>query len=449
MAGDDLASGGHLAARRHGDDHLLVVAGAQRGDAGVGQEALDAVEVDPQAERLHEPAPSPDDLEQALRGAAGEVARAELLDLGAAAEVLGALRVAHHHVGAAVDELAHAVGVGLVDLERAPGDRHADRVGVGGGQRRRQVGHARRGLGLPVHHEQVEPAPPSELGQVADALGGHPAARLGEVAQRGERHVVEADAVEQVEGVGHARQARGAGAGEEVPEAPVDDRQLGEDQRRAGQEVAVHHRQAVAVLHRQGGDRPLAGADAQVLDDRRGVRREVLVRQPHELRRTRRPRGRHEERQVRVERVPGAVAARHGLPRRPGPGDHVGVVGVDDLVGRAAGRQQQHDVAATHRTEVGDERLDPVGGLDGDQAPVGAQGLGRPIDPRGELAVGERQVAADDGEVAAAPYLVVEEVAGAVGGKQRHPFMLGIPHPEWQGRWPILRRTPRRPTCRK
>ena len=141
-----------------------------------GQLALDPVEVDAQAEDLGEAVAPADDLEQAVVGLAGQVAGAQLVDgsrpRARSAAVSG---VAQHHVGPGVDELADLgpgrPGHGL-DPKVAAGHRDADRGGPDGGQVGRQVGHPRGGLGLAVHHEEVEAAPAARARRSDDACSG-------------------------------------------------------------------------------------------------------------------------------------------------------------------------------------------------------------------------------------------------------------------------------------
>ncbi len=76
----------------------------------------------------------------------------------------------------------------------------------------------------------------------------------------------------------------GTVAGEQVPELVVDHRAVREDQGGAAQQVAVDHRKAVAVRHRQCGCRPVGLTDTEVLGDGGGVACQVGVGQPDQLR---------------------------------------------------------------------------------------------------------------------------------------------------------------------
>ena len=71
---------------------------------------------------------------------------------------------------------------------------------------------------------------------------------------------------------------------EQLPELVVDDRAIGEDQAGAAQQMAVDHRKAVAVRHRQGRCCPVGFADVEVFGDGGGVGDQIAVRQPHQLR---------------------------------------------------------------------------------------------------------------------------------------------------------------------
>ena len=182
-------------------------------------------------------------------------------------------------------------------------------VGCVGGQARRQDGHSRRRLRLAVHDDEVPAAPLAELGEAADLVGRQPAARLGDGPQRRQVQLGEARPVEQVEGVRDARERRRPGGADQPPEAGVDDRQLGEQQRRAPLQVAVQHRQAVAVAERQRRRGQVRGAQGERRRDGLGVGLQVAVRQAHELGRPGRPGGAQQQRQVVVQPVGGARAA--------------------------------------------------------------------------------------------------------------------------------------------
>ena len=117
------------------------VGGLGAGDLVVaeGQQRLDPVEVDPLAEELGEARAAAHDLEQPGVVLPGQVAGAQLAELGAEREVGHAVGVAHHHVRAGVDELADAVGVppSTGSMRSAPpGIAIADRRRMGRGRAR-------------------------------------------------------------------------------------------------------------------------------------------------------------------------------------------------------------------------------------------------------------------------------------------------------------------------
>ena len=109
----------------------------------------------------------------------------QLVERGAARQVGGVGGVAEHDVRAAVDELADAVGdaVDRPQLEVAAGDRPADRAGVAGGERRREVRHPGRRLGLAVHHVEVDAPAGGALAPRLQALRRHAPPGLGHEAQ--------------------------------------------------------------------------------------------------------------------------------------------------------------------------------------------------------------------------------------------------------------------------
>ena len=251
----------------------------------VADEPLEVVEVQPQPEELGVPPAAPDQLHEAV-DLAGEVAGAELGQLRAAGQVGRRDGVPHHHVGAGVDELADPRAGHLrhrVDPERPARDRPADALRTLGGQLRWQPRHPGGRLGLPVHHDQLPAGPPAALGPGTDPVGREPAAGLCDVAQGRQPLLVEAGVLELLEGVGDTREGRRAGLAREPPEALVDDREVGQHQPGAGQQVAVHDREAVAVVHRQRGDRAVLRGEPEVRRDAGRVAAEVVVGEPHQL----------------------------------------------------------------------------------------------------------------------------------------------------------------------
>ena len=235
----------------------------QRG--GPAQARLDPVEVDTQPEDLGEPVEPAGDLPQAVVGLPGEVAGAQLGELGPAGEVGDALGVAHHHVRPGVDELADVlVGVGRrrgSSRKCPPGTGMPIGVGRGRGEVRREVGHPGGGLGLPVHDEQVPAARAPELGVAADLVGRHPAAGLGDVAQVGQVAVGEAAARRAGRTCTARRRSwwRRLGAARSQKHSSATERSVSTTEAPTDQ-VAGEHRQAVAVVQRQRGDRPVGRA---------------------------------------------------------------------------------------------------------------------------------------------------------------------------------------------
>ncbi len=118
---------------------------------------------------------------------------------------------------------------------------------------RRQVRHARRCLRLPVHDDEVPPVLRADLGVALHLGGRQPSAGLRHQpqARQGGGDHVEAHPVEQVEGVGYPGDGGHLCAADEIPEAPVHDRQVAQHEPGAGGEVAVEHGEAVAVVHRE------------------------------------------------------------------------------------------------------------------------------------------------------------------------------------------------------
>ncbi len=285
LLGHGLAGAFHLRAVL--DEHRQCAGGLGAcGRHALGSEVpLDLVEVEAQPEDLGEPAASSDDLDEPVRQGTPEVAGPQLTQFGALGEVSRCARVAHHHVGPGVDKLAdRRVGhvVDRLEAQTAAGDRDADRRRMALGEHGREVSHPGGGLGLPVHDEEVPAAPLPQLQVLRDPLGCKLAAGLGDVAEPGQLPVGEPGGVEQVEGVWHSGESGDAVPLHQDPEALVDDGQLGDDHARSDREVAVEHRQSVAVVQRQVEHAAIGVAEVEVGRDRLGVGRHVAVRQAHE-----------------------------------------------------------------------------------------------------------------------------------------------------------------------
>src|SRR5262249_57740578 len=107
----------------------IVDAGRDRRMASGEQQPLDVVEADAGAEDLDEAAQPPGDLDEASGVAPGEIAGAQPWGTELRAEIGRSGRVAHHHVGPFVDELAldprlaHRLAVVVDDREAAARDR--------------------------------------------------------------------------------------------------------------------------------------------------------------------------------------------------------------------------------------------------------------------------------------------------------------------------------------
>ena len=169
----------------HRHDHQIVVAGDPGDRAFLVAAALQLVEADPQAEGFDEAAQTAGDPEDAGLDLQADIAGAQDVGAGGLGQILGIAGIAHHHVGAAIDDLALApsrqAGAGrILDPQLAAGNGPADAVGVGLQKVRGQVGDTSGGLGLAVHDHQ----PGADLGggglDAADHVGGHATAGLGQ-----------------------------------------------------------------------------------------------------------------------------------------------------------------------------------------------------------------------------------------------------------------------------
>ena len=388
---------------RDEQQQALVRARCTHGHAVIVEQTLDAVEVDAQPEHLHEPARPADDLEEPVGAPPGEVPGAELVDRATRREVRRLGRVAHHDVRAVVHEFADALGGRLVDAEAAARDRDADRPRRGLGEPRRQVGHACRRLGLPVHDGELEAPLPPERGEASHAIGVEAPTGLGDVSQARNRPALEAARLEEVEGVRDPRERGRCDRPELLPERLLHDGAGGQQQAAAGDQVAVHDRQSVAVVQRQRGRGAIALTEVEVVADRNGVAQQVVVAQPHELRRSGRPRGAREQREIGVQLVPGAGAALDEFPPTVVGSDDVGVEPLDEAVAvldsagtGAVAVDEEHRVSALERREVRHDRLDLVRAGDHHQPAGRPEFAPAGVDAVAQVAVVERGVAAEE-----------------------------------------------------
>ena len=312
-------------------------------------------------------------------------------------QVLRSGGVAEHHVLAGVDELADLLVA--VDAEAAAGDGDADALGAFGGEVGRQVRHPRGRLGLAVHHDEVEAALPAEPGVAADGVGVQPAARLRHRPERRQLTIGEPRGVEQVEDVGHPGERRGARVGEVGPELLVRDGGLGEQQAGTDQQVAVHHRQAVAVVHRQRGGGAVVRGEAEVGSDALGVAADVVPREADQLGGTGGAGGAEQQSQLRVQ-----VVARRVEDVDEGTTRHdVGSVRRHEVVAPAVRAGEQHGVATLERGEIADHRVDVVVALEQHQA-AGAAELGLPFAHHpGQFWVAHRRPGCDEGRCPTEP----------------------------------------------
>ncbi|ODQ86574.1 hypothetical protein BFG51_16445 [Dietzia alimentaria] len=386
-------------------------------EPAVRQGRFHPTQVDPVPEDLGLAPHPPDDLHEAVAGDAGEVPGPQLVEFGPAGEVGRGAGVPHHHVGAAVHQLTGGVRIGsprTVDAEGAAGDRDPDGPRTGPREVRGEVRHARGRLGLAVHHDQFCPARLQVRGQATHRLGREAPARLGEVAQAGEAvQSVETDALEEFDRVRDGGERRHLPGLRPVPERRCGDGVGVEHHGRACQQVTVQDGQAVAVVRRQGGDRPVPRHDAQVVHDRPRVGQHRPPGLPDELGCARGPGGAQEQCEVGMQVVPRRCREHPGREGSAVPRDNVGVPCREEVVGgRALRRQEEHDVAGGVGGEIVHEELDGVRRHQAYQATTGRHGrvLGGALGAHpGERGVGVLRLVGHHGDRGAAPGGLAEQ----------------------------------------
>ena len=279
--------------RAGGEDHQVVVparAGAFRIRERRLEHALGFVEVDAVAVHLQKALLAANDRVAAvlvhLRHVAGVQHAAALVSLGKVGPALG---VSERHVLAVVAKLARHVRLGddfavhADELKAPAGDGHAHGAHLVQTHLPGQVGHAGRGLALPIHDDEPAPRVPAPLGKSAVQVGQELSARLGERAQRGQVHAGEAHAVEHLIGVGHAAHAGGPRLLKEGPEVALRDALLGQQHGRAHPQVGIEDAQAVGIIHGQRRDGLLLRGQREVFHDAFGVGADICVALAHKL----------------------------------------------------------------------------------------------------------------------------------------------------------------------
>ena len=364
-----------------------------------GEQPLDPVQVDPEPEHLGHPRAAADDLEEPVLALTADVAGAQLVHRAAQRQVGGALGVPEHHVVPAIDQLTdlrlarpgqRSLGQRL-DGEGAAGDRDADRLGSVGGQQRRQPGHPGGRLGGAVHHHEVPAAALSEQGVAADGLGSHPPTGLGDPAQRGQVHLGEADPVEQLERVGHAREGGDPVRAAQLPEGGVRDRLVREQQRGAARgDGCARPTGRSSSASATWSPRRRTSSIVEVLGDGSGVGQQVRPREPDQLRGAGGARGRHQQREVGVE-LDSRVGAQLDETVGAGP-RHVRVVRRREGLALQSRAGQQHRAVRGERAEVGDQRVGVVAALDHDQPASGAEPAGEASHATGQVGVRQTSV---------------------------------------------------------
>ncbi len=234
--------------------------------------------------------------------------------------------VSLHDVGASRADLARrerrqALAPRIPDLDPDTVDRDAHRAGLAVEVLRRQVGQARSGLCLAVHHVQRRRR--QRLAQPRDPLRAHGSARLRHVPEGSQIVVLEAGPREQ-QGVGrrHAREARHALCGDSL-ENPVRVHQGAlEHQTRADGQVRMQQGGAIGVIERQHHAHALRRREPEIPEYGIHVGREIAVTQRNALRRARGARRVHQRGRV-------AFAETRGSGRRAGV--HVENLGQDRL----------------------------------------------------------------------------------------------------------------------
>jgi hypothetical protein len=319
----------------------------------------------------------------------------------------GGLRVvgvAHHHVGAARDHLAHARGIGVEDLHLDAGDGCAHAAGLRRGAGLRDGEHRRR-LGEPVALRERQPEASEHLRRLlrerraARDQEAQPAAEAG--VHRAEEHLADVDADLLAErAVERERGVEGrAGAGAEVLHL-LDDAALEElperrdahhgghlrvaqrlDHALAGELVEVDHRRAArerqqqpageleGVMQRQHREHPVALAERKHRSQRGDEPAEVAVREHHALGGSGRARG--------VDHARERVGRRGGDHRRR----ERGVLGGDVVeVHRGRGEVGEGAEALTHLVVAddhhGSRRAQHVGERSSLHRGVGGHGHG-------------------------------------------------------------------------
>ena len=128
------------------------------------------------------------------------------------------------------------------------------------------------------------------------------AARLCQKSQGRQCHTCKTQAVEHRIGIGNAVQVRDMMRAEQIPETALRDPLIRQHNGCTDREMRIDDGQSIDIVHRQIRNRTVSGSQVEIVYDCLRIRTQISIALPHELRAARRARGRHEEREILVQR---------------------------------------------------------------------------------------------------------------------------------------------------
>ena len=272
------------------------------------KDMLDLLQIRPLAEELQEASLAPDDRIVSIRIASREITRLIApAALVAARKIRAAHRVAERHIRPVVDELADHIRrrdllARLIDeFESAARDRNPHRPDFFQCILRRQIPHACRRLCCTVHDNESLSMCMREFGKFTVQLRIELAARLRERAERREIHAEEAQPLQHRIRIRHAPEIRYTMFADNLPKCAVKKCPLRHNDGGTCREMCVEDRKPVDIVERQIRHAALILVNIQIVYDGFRIRAQILIALPHELRTARRPRRRHEKRELCVQ----------------------------------------------------------------------------------------------------------------------------------------------------
>ncbi len=183
----------------------------------------------------------------------------------------------------------------------------------------------------------------------------------------------------------------------------------------------MQNRQTVGIVQGQGGNGTVGVVQLQVFGNRRRVRRDIALRQPHQTRVARRTGCRQHQAEVRVQVCRRRIGVLKFDPCRGCAQHRAWPVGPQDnaVRGQAAGFTDNHRMRAAQRAQIGRDGIRVRRHLDGDKGPHGLTGILNTRDPGAPVVCQPRKLRI--GDAAARRIVKGDTVAENLKPRPEHP----------------------------